>query len=116
MIRLARTGARKQAQYRVVVIEKERARNGRSLEVVGTYNPRRAAVQSGRSILFEAGPGVQLKAYSGGTAPALCSLRKCDERTERGPEDSSRARHEGAGGCSGPGVGEPDRRRWRNRA
>ncbi|HXY50865.1 MAG TPA: 30S ribosomal protein S16 [Terriglobales bacterium] len=43
MIRLARTGARKQPQYRVVVIEKGRARNGRSLEVVGTYNPRGAA-------------------------------------------------------------------------
>ena len=40
MIRLARIGARKQPQYRVVVIEKERARNGRSVEVVGTYNPR----------------------------------------------------------------------------
>ena len=40
MIRLARTGARKQPYYRVVVIEKERARNGRSVEVVGTYNPR----------------------------------------------------------------------------
>ena len=40
MIRLARTGARKQPQYRVVVIEKERARNGRPVEVVGTYNPR----------------------------------------------------------------------------
>ena len=40
MIRLARTGARKQPQYRVVVIEKDRARNGRSVEVVGTYNPR----------------------------------------------------------------------------
>lgn len=39
-IRLARTGARKQPQYRVVVIEKERARNGRPVEVVGTYNPR----------------------------------------------------------------------------
>jgi len=40
MIRLARIGARKQPYYRVVVIEKERARNGRSVEVVGTYNPR----------------------------------------------------------------------------
>lgn len=40
MIRLARVGARKQPQYRVVVIEKDRARNGRSVEVVGTYNPR----------------------------------------------------------------------------
>lgn len=40
MIRLSRTGARKQPQYRIVVIEKERARNGRPVEVIGTYNPR----------------------------------------------------------------------------
>jgi small subunit ribosomal protein S16 len=40
MIRLSRVGARKQPHYRVVVIEKDRARNGRSIEVVGTYNPR----------------------------------------------------------------------------
>jgi len=40
MIRLKRVGARKQPQYRVVVIEKERARDGRPVEVVGTYNPR----------------------------------------------------------------------------
>ena len=40
MIRLARFGAKKKPFYRVVVIEKERARNGRSLEVVGHYNPR----------------------------------------------------------------------------
>ena len=42
MIRLARVGARKQPHYRVVVIEKDRARNGRSIEVVGAYNPRTA--------------------------------------------------------------------------
>lgn len=40
MIRLARVGATKQPHYRIVVIEKDRARNGRSVEVVGTYNPR----------------------------------------------------------------------------
>jgi small subunit ribosomal protein S16 len=40
MIRLSRMGARKQPHYRIVVIEKERARNGRPVEVVGTYNPR----------------------------------------------------------------------------
>jgi len=39
MIRLARFGAKKKPFYRVVVIVKERARNGRSLEVVGHYNP-----------------------------------------------------------------------------
>ena len=40
MIRLARFGARKQPYYRILVIEKDRARNGRSIEVIGTYNPR----------------------------------------------------------------------------
>ncbi|HTS59950.1 MAG TPA: 30S ribosomal protein S16 [Terriglobales bacterium] len=40
MIRLTRTGARKKPHYRVVVIEKARARNGRPVEVVGTYDPR----------------------------------------------------------------------------
>jgi small subunit ribosomal protein S16 len=45
MIRLARVGARKQPHYRIVVIEKERARNGRALEVVGTYNPRTSPAQ-----------------------------------------------------------------------
>ena len=38
-IRLARFGAKKKPTYRVVVIEKERARNSRSVEVVGYYNP-----------------------------------------------------------------------------
>ena len=39
MIRLARFGAKKKPFYRVVVIEKTRARNSRNLEVVGHYNP-----------------------------------------------------------------------------
>ncbi len=38
-IRLARFGAKKKPTYRVVVIERERARNSRSVEVVGHYNP-----------------------------------------------------------------------------
>jgi small subunit ribosomal protein S16 len=39
MIRLARFGAKRKPSYRVVVIEKERARDSRSVEVVGWYNP-----------------------------------------------------------------------------
>jgi len=39
MIRLARFGAKKKPSYRLVVIDKERARNSRSVEVVGFYNP-----------------------------------------------------------------------------
>lgn len=40
MIRLSRRGAPKKPVYRIVVIEKDRARDGRSIEVVGLYNPR----------------------------------------------------------------------------
>ena len=39
MIRMARFGAKKKPTYRLVVIEKERARDSRAVEVVGHYNP-----------------------------------------------------------------------------
>ncbi len=39
MIRLARFGTKKRPTYRVVVIEKERARDSRAIEIVGQYNP-----------------------------------------------------------------------------
>jgi small subunit ribosomal protein S16 len=39
MIRMARFGGKKKPTYRVVVIDKERARNSTAVEVVGTYNP-----------------------------------------------------------------------------
>lgn len=47
MIRLSRVGKKKQPSYRVVVIEKSRPRNGRFVEIVGTYNPLKkpAAIQ-----------------------------------------------------------------------
>ena len=38
-IRLARFGKKKLPFYRVVVIDKRRPRNGRFVEIVGTYNP-----------------------------------------------------------------------------
>ena len=39
MIRMARFGGKKKPTYRVVVIDKERARDSRAVEVVGIYNP-----------------------------------------------------------------------------
>ena len=39
MIRLARFGARKKPTYRLVVIDKDRARDSRAVEIVGHYNP-----------------------------------------------------------------------------
>ena len=38
-IRLSRIGKRKQPFYRVVVLDKRKPRNGRTVEVVGTYDP-----------------------------------------------------------------------------
>lgn len=38
-IRLARIGARKKPSYRVVVIDKRRARDSKNIEIVGHYNP-----------------------------------------------------------------------------
>ncbi len=38
-IRLCRIGKKKHPFYRVVVTEKTRPRNGRFVEIVGTYNP-----------------------------------------------------------------------------
>ena len=38
-MRLARIGSKKRPFYRIVVIDKRRARNGRFLEVLGQYNP-----------------------------------------------------------------------------
>ena len=39
MIRLSRIGKKKHPFYRVVVTEKTRPRNGRFVEIVGTYDP-----------------------------------------------------------------------------
>lgn len=44
-IRLARTGANKKPSYRIVVIERDRARDSGFVEIVGHYNPRRDPVE-----------------------------------------------------------------------
>ncbi|MBF6604414.1 MAG: 30S ribosomal protein S16 [Chloroflexi bacterium] len=43
-IRLTRVGATKQPTYRVVVADGRSARDGRSLETIGHYNPRTSPV------------------------------------------------------------------------
>ena len=72
MIRLSRRGARKQPVYRIVVIEKDRARDGRSIEVVGLYNPRAnpATVQLKKDrVDYWVGKGAQM-------SPTLARLYK----------------------------------------
>ncbi len=49
-IRLFRTGATKRPSYRIVAIDQRRQRQGRVLEVLGTYDPR----GGGAAILKEA--------------------------------------------------------------
>lgn len=39
-IRLRRVGRKKQPEYRIVVIERTKARDGRFVETIGHYNPR----------------------------------------------------------------------------
>ncbi|MBZ0306970.1 MAG: 30S ribosomal protein S16 [Anaerolineae bacterium] len=39
-IRLTRVGSKRQPSYRIVIIDRERARDSRYIEAVGFYNPR----------------------------------------------------------------------------
>ena len=44
-IRLSRTGSKKQASFRVVVADIEAPRDGRYVELIGHYNPRRDPIE-----------------------------------------------------------------------
>jgi small subunit ribosomal protein S16 len=44
-IRLTRVGAKKQPSYRFVVADSRNARDGRSIETLGHYNPRSEPVE-----------------------------------------------------------------------
>ena len=61
-IRLARIGKKKKPSYRVVVIDKRRPRNGRFVEVVGTYDPLKNPAEvklDGERIQYWIGRGAQ---------------------------------------------------------
>lgn len=38
-IRLAQTGSKNRRQYRIIAIEEGKRRDGRAIEILGTYNP-----------------------------------------------------------------------------
>jgi len=44
-IRLRRTGAKKQPSYRLVVADSQSPRDGRFIEILGHFNPRRTPVE-----------------------------------------------------------------------
>jgi small subunit ribosomal protein S16 len=61
-IRLARIGKKKKPFYRVVVIEKRNPRNGRFVEIVGTYDPLKEPAEiklEAERIKFWLGQGAQ---------------------------------------------------------
>lgn len=45
-IRLARTGSKKNANYRIVVTDKENPRDGKFLEILGQYDPAKGIAKS----------------------------------------------------------------------
>ena len=47
-IRLRRMGAKKNAFYRIVVADQQSPRDGRFIEIVGTYNPHGTKVEAKR--------------------------------------------------------------------
>ena len=104
MIRLSRRGARKQPYYRIVVIEKDRARDGRSVEVVGTYNPRTnpASVELKRErIDYWTSKGAQLsdrvkKLVEKAPAPRRPRRNRPQRPRRNRPRPLSRAVEEGA--------------------
>lgn len=53
MIRLARTGKKKQAYFRVVVAEKERAVGAKFIEILGNYNPHEKKLEINKERLQE---------------------------------------------------------------
>jgi small subunit ribosomal protein S16 len=62
MIRLSRIGKKKHPFYRVVVTEKTRPRNGRFVEIVGTYDPSKkpaAVVLDQERVNYWIGKGAQ---------------------------------------------------------
>lgn len=46
VIRLARHGAKKRPIYRMVAADKEKKRDGRFLEVLGTYDPKKKDIDN----------------------------------------------------------------------
>ena len=45
VMRMTRTGAKKAPSYRVVVADQRRARDGKFIEIIGTYEPLKAENQ-----------------------------------------------------------------------
>ena len=88
-IRLSRTGAKKQPSYRVVVADVEAKRDGRIVERIGHYNPRRepmeCVIDEDRALYWlsvgaQPSDPVRRLLNKQGTMDRLARLRKGEER------------------------------------
>ena len=87
MIRLARIGKKKRPFYRVVVTEKTRPRNGRFVEIVGTYDP----LKKPAAIIASTTPGSSIgsaKAPSPATRSAASYVTENLSDTSYSPQHS----------------------------
>lgn len=81
MIRLSRKGVKKKPRYRIVIIDKARARDGRFVEIVGNYNPQTNPAQielKSERIEYWLGKGAQPSA----TVRSFLRRKKTEVKTE----------------------------------
>ena len=119
-IRLRRTGAKKDAHYRIVVIERRMSRDGRFLEILGHYHPRRQPMEL--TIDFDRtdewiGKGAQMsstvralyKMATGGTVPTEDSApAPVEAPVEAAPADDAEIETAAAAEAAEEGAGEPE--------
>lgn len=87
-IRLSRVGAKKNPHYRVVVLEKSAARDGRALEILGRYNPAPSPAEiaiNRERVDYWVGRGAQVSATVGHL------LRRQGERAAAAPAPAAPA-------------------------
>jgi len=84
-IRLRRVGLKKQPSYRIVVADKERARDGKIIESIGFYNPRTRpdtiTIQEDRALYWlsvgaQPSEAVEVLLRKTGTTDRFARLRK----------------------------------------
>ncbi len=88
-IRLARHGAKKKPFYRIVAADSRSPRDGRFLEVLGTYDPRNKA--AGLRLKAEAIRGWLSRGAEVSTAVAKLIKRGLPARQEQSPETIDKA-------------------------
>ncbi len=83
-IRLFRTGTKRRPSYRIVAVDSRRKRQGRVLEILGTYEPRRGGAFQFRQDALDR--WVSLGAQLTETVQSLVRRARRERTEEGGPE------------------------------